>query len=163
MIFDIFQSKTRSQNRPPSVSERRRTSPLNKNRQRDDDDDDDIDPDQFAKILELLANPKLKSILKPEIADALEDNLEVLGQNTAADESPEEIPKTRVRVARPRPASSGAPLRTISGRKIPERRRNPFTSKFIPKVRPVGQLDNLSENAFIAADSLDEFEVLHHD
>merc|ERR1712008_569374 len=43
-----------------------------------DKSDDDIDPEQFARILELLTNPKLKNILRPEIADALEDNLSVL-------------------------------------------------------------------------------------
>ena len=65
----IIMSSLRRGNPNSSSSQKKNTA---------DKSDDDIDPEQFARILELLTNPKLKNILKPEIADALEDNLSVL-------------------------------------------------------------------------------------
>ena len=75
----MFQSKSRPSSQ--SGSSRGRGNPKSSSSRKKntaDKSDDDIDPEQFAKILELLTNPKLKNILKPEIADALEDNLSVL-------------------------------------------------------------------------------------
>jgi hypothetical protein len=75
----VFQSKSRPSSQ--SGSSRGRGNPKSSSSRKKntaDKSDDDIDPEQFAKILELLTNPKLKNILKPEIADALEDNLSVL-------------------------------------------------------------------------------------
>ena len=40
----------------------------------------------------------------------------------------------------------------LIGRRIPPNRNNFFTNRFIPKVRPTGDLDNISENAFVAPD-----------
>ena len=77
--FFVFQSKSRPSSQ--SGSSRGRGNPKSSSSRKKntaDKSDDDIDPEQFAKILELLTNPKLKNILKPEIADALEDNLSVL-------------------------------------------------------------------------------------
>ena len=77
----------------------RKTSAGNSN---SDSNDDSIDPDQFAKILELLTNPKLKKILKPEIADALEDNLSVLNTEPDTEAVRTRVKSGRVRVPRPK-------------------------------------------------------------
>ena len=88
-IHLTFQSKTRSSQSSSSSRSRGGNPKSSSSRKKNtaDKSDDDIDPEQFAKILELLTNPKLKNILKPEIADALEDNLSVL-QKTDSHSSP---------------------------------------------------------------------------
>ena len=51
-------------------------------------------------------------------------------------------------VSRPRLENAG-PRSILPGRKIPQNRRNKFTNRFIPKVRPVGPLENIAENGFV--------------
>ena len=74
----FFQSKSRPSQSSSSLRRGNPNSSSSQKKNTADKSDDDIDPEQFARILELLTNPKLKNILKPEIADALEDNLSVL-------------------------------------------------------------------------------------
>ena len=40
-----------------------------------------------------------------------------------------------------------------SQRRVPMHRRNKFTNRFIPKVKPVGRLDNLSPKTVVLASS----------
>ena len=74
----FFQSKSRGSQSSSSLRRGNPNSSSSQKKNTADKSDDDIDPEQFARILELLTNPKLKNILRPEIADALEDNLSVL-------------------------------------------------------------------------------------
>ena len=74
----VFQSKNRDSQSSSSLRRGNPNSSSSQKKNTADKSDDDIDPEQFARILELLTNPKLKNILRPEIADALEDNLSVL-------------------------------------------------------------------------------------
>ena len=152
----IFSFQTKSRNPSPPSRGNPKLSNQKKNFANNSPSGGDIDPAQFAKILELLTNPKLKKILKPEVADTLEDNLSLF-QNSGQDQNEPETPRTENKgvrrvIQRPRgPVNSAAGPRAIKpGRKIPLNRRNKFTSRFIPKVRPVGELDNISENAFVA-------------
>jgi len=139
------------------------------------DEGDGLDVDQFAKFIELLTNPKVKSILKPEVAEALDT---FAGPDQGEEEpvydddleeerpSPGALPRRRqrpgvLRRGRPRPqpptgpaedGSAGdvapeAPRRGAGGRRGHPRLRNRFSSKFIPRVRPVGNLDNLDPRA----------------
>ena len=123
----------------------RKTSAGNSN---SDSNDDSIDPDQFAKILELLTNPKLKKILKPEIADALEDNLSVLNTEPDTEAVRTRVKSGRVRV--PRPKTMEQPRAIKGNRRIPPNRQNRFTASLIPRIRPVGNLENIAENGFVA-------------
>ena len=107
----MFQSKSRPSSQ--SGSSRGRGNPKSSSSRKKntaDKSDDDIDPEQFAKILELLTNPKLKNILKPEIADALEDNLSVLQKTDR------EQPRRNNNAGRQRrpDANPAVPLRPIS-------------------------------------------------
>ena len=107
----MFQSKSRPSSQ--SGSSRGRGNPKSSSSRKKntaDKSDDDIDPEQFARILELLTNPKLKNILKPEIADALEDNLSVLQKTDR------EQPRRNNNAGRQRRpgANPAVPLRPIS-------------------------------------------------
>jgi len=77
---NTYEKKSKSRGSQSSSSLRRGNPNSSSSQKKNtaDKSDDDIDPEQFARILELLTNPKLKNILRPEIADALEDNLSVL-------------------------------------------------------------------------------------
>ena len=107
-----FQSKTRSSQSSSSSRSRGGGNPKSSSSRKKntaDKSDDDIDPEQFARILELLTNPKLKNILKPEIADALEDNLSVLQKTDR------EQPRRNNNARQRRPdANPAVPLRPIS-------------------------------------------------
>ena len=51
------------------------------------------------------------------------------------------------------PESFKQRFRAGNQRRVPFNRRNKFTNRFIPKVKPVGQLDNLSSKTVFDADS----------
>lgn len=110
--------------------------------------------DDLAKLLTLLSNPKLKTFLKPEIADVLG----TIDQDEEEDgPSPRQVNLTGGRRRKKRPqqqpqqvdeeaeAATEAALANgeVSIRQVPSNRRNVFTSKFIPRVKPVGNLENI--------------------
>ena len=51
------------------------------------------------------------------------------------------------------PESFKQRFRVSSQRRVPFNRRNKFTNRFIPKVKPVGRLDNLSPKTVVLASS----------
>ena len=106
----FFQSKSRPSQSSSSLRRGNPNSSSSQKKNTADKSDDDIDPEQFARILELLTNPKLKNILKPEIADALEDNLSVLQKTDR------EQPRRNNNAGRQRrpDANPAVPLRPIS-------------------------------------------------
>ena len=139
---DTYETKKRT-----TTTTQRPNSRNNKDKNNEDSVDD------LAKLLTLLSNPKLKTFLKPEIADALDtidpDDEEPEGP------SPRQVNLTggRRKKKRPQPqqqveedieaATEALQNGELSLRPVPSNRRNQFTSKFIPRVRPVGNLENV--------------------
>ena len=109
--------------------------------------------DDLAKLLTLLSNPKLKTFLKPEIADAL-DTIDP-NEEEKDGPSPRQVNPTGQRRRKKRPqqqqqtedevevATEAALNGEVDVRPVPSSRRNVFTSKFIPRVKPVGNLENV--------------------
>jgi len=106
--------------------------------------------EDLTKLLTILSNPKLKTFLKPEIADVLES------VNSDQSEKEEEhlLPLKhqggpqqghgRKRKKRPlQTQESPDAEESVSFEPVPSNRRNQFTSKLIPKVRPTGNLENI--------------------
>eukprot|EP00095_Tigriopus_kingsejongensis_P001305 snap_masked-scaffold967_size75526-processed-gene-0.2 protein:Tk01305 transcript:snap_masked-scaffold967_size75526-processed-gene-0.2-mRNA-1 annotation:"hypothetical protein AaeL_AAEL009580" len=162
---DFSTSKPKRQSSQGRPQSRDRQSSNN-----NDSDDGGLDVEQFAKFIELLTNPKVKSILKPEVADAL-------SSFTNTDEESQEVPRPPRRRKRPRRPLIGNqreveeeeeesmegnedtqeeselaenPRSTLpkSSRRIPFNRRNKFTSRFIPRVKAGSNPDNMSPDAF---------------
>jgi len=100
----------------------------------------------LAKLLTLLSNPKLKTFLKPEIANVL-DSVDQANEDEDYQEGP--IPRqVDPRRKKKRPVevdeqNDDEPEDELNLGPVPTNRRNVFTSRFIPKVRPVGNLENL--------------------
>lgn len=124
--------------------------PIKHSRPEDHDSTEDL-----TKLLTILSNPKLKTFLKPEIADVLES---VNGEQSDDEEDEEEIPGPKIghgrkRKKRPHHVQETQPEETVRPLSDPEEdigsspplsnRRNVFTSKLIPRVRPVGNPENV--------------------
>ncbi|QQP37381.1 Putative chitinase 3like, partial [Caligus rogercresseyi] len=140
---DTYKPKRSSQ--PPPVIDR--NSPLRpsfKQQNRNNEQSrggGDLDVQQFAKFIELLTNPKVQSILKPEVVDALgvitdgpppptssgrRNKRPKGGQRrppSAREEEEEEVHEVEKEENR----------LNSNIREIPSHRRNKFTSRFIPR------------------------------
>jgi hypothetical protein len=95
--------------------------------------------EDLTKLLTILSNPKLKTFLKPEIANVLESV-------NGGQEDEEDVPEPKLgngRKRKKRPLQPQEPQIEEPDLEVPSNRRNVFNSKFIPKVRPVGNLENI--------------------
>ena len=151
---DTYETKKRTTSttqRPNNRNNNRNNNKNNNNNNNNNNNEDTVD--DLAKLLTLLSNPKLKTFLKPEIADAL-DTIEPDEEKDGP--SPRQVNLTGGRRRKKRPQQQQQPSEEefetateaiiageVNVRPVPSSRRNVFTSKFIPKVKPVGNLENV--------------------
>ena len=112
---------------------------------------DNPDIKDINKFLELLQNPAIQGILKPELVEAL---------SSGAASQPD-TPRSRpapVQEQEPAPPPVGTPA---VHRRIPPQRNNRFTQKFLPRVKPVGKKSLLKQKKVSAHSNHLRMEKLH--
>lgn len=147
----------KSNNRGNNRGSNRENSNISKDTRIPTGNGNSVSIDDLTRFFELVNNPGIRNILKPEIIEALGPQKSGLmrdnpNHNSQSQQSQSiqqlvdshqtnEFPRSSNAEDAPETLPNRNPgLRT---RKIPKNRRNKFTSRFLPKIKPVGNLDNL--------------------